>query len=360
MGGDSDAVAAGEDLPGRVHSTNGDAPSPEAQSSRAQQFRDDLRATEELAKTVQQIVGGQTTLQVERIASAYAEFLDGWGGAHLDTEMLRESMFQVRAKLFDLRIILQAVHDLSETNEKFDSQLVHVLSEIGDAGVAFRRTVKGLKFGDVSARRAAIYLNNALGEKLGALELLLDATKARDQTREILQDTRQAAGEVGALSLGIHFQEYATRESRIADRLRAAALLVVAVLTLATAVFLFGGAPTTVGMQELVRLSIAVPLIALAGYLGREASRHRRIANWARQREVQLKTLDAFVAPMSDEDKQKLRLQLGGRVFGVDLPDLTAKEDSPSVTLEAADAVRSIAVDGRARASKKKRGRATR
>jgi hypothetical protein len=54
----------------------------------------------------------------------------------------------------------------------------------------------------------------------------------------------------------------------------------------------------------------------LAIYLARQSSYHRSHAAWARSLEVQLDTLEAYIAPLDDVDKSKLRAEFGRRVFG--------------------------------------------
>lgn len=246
----------------------------------------------------------------------------------------RSALRDVEDALYAVRQVLSAAQDIGRVDEVIDKKLHDAILRLIGVTSELRDSFEGV-FADWKhpSRYELVKYVNDLGEGLGAAEILVAANAANAETQRVLKEARDAAGEVGALSLGTHFERYASRESQTADRLRIASLLIVGITTIATAMYLlgFGTASADVAWQELVRISLAIPLVALAGYLGREASRHRRIANWARQREVQLKTLEAYIAPMPEKDRQRLRADLGRRVFGSDLPDLASKEDSPAL-----------------------------
>lgn len=108
-----------------------------------------------------------------------------------------------------------------------------------------------------------------------------------------------------------HFEENAAAEKASADRLRlVASSLVLLVSAIAGVVLVSSNFTATTLAGDIARIAVTLPIAVLAGYLGREASRHRASANWYRLLEVQLKTLDAFVAPLEAGEQARQRAEL--------------------------------------------------
>jgi len=149
-----------------------------------------------------------------------------------------------------------------------------------------------------------------------------EATHTAWRIRKLLSLARQATGDIGATSLGHEYHNYATREARTATVLRRWAIAVTGVIAVLAFWFNARLSEATIAV-ELLRLSVAIPLAALAGYLARESSKHRREANWARERAIALHTMPAYVAESNKDDGHALRQALGMRVFGApaDRPD---------------------------------------
>jgi hypothetical protein len=124
-----------------------------------------------------------------------------------------------------------------------------------------------------------------------------DHFQSRAAVEEILKArdaARSAAGEIGSLKLYSYFEGYALTERRAADQLRAAAAALTLLLTTGLTILLFTTHVTLDPASELMRLSLALPLAGLAGYLARESTRHRRNATWADRMSIKLRTLPAF------------------------------------------------------------------
>ena len=137
-------------------------------------------------------------------------------------------------------------------------------------------------------------------ERLRARQLVSETEGARDQAR-------QAAGATGESALAAHFGGYAENERRTAN-LPTFSVAVLLTITALAAVLLFRSTPKDVSTtEELAKLSLTVPLAALAAYLAREASHHRAVAQWAAELEVQLLTVDAYTTPLSSELRDRIR-----------------------------------------------------
>lgn len=153
-------------------------------------------------------------------------------------------------------------------------------------------------------------------EAIAARALVAEARGARDEVRRVLDDTQRAAGVVGETVLATHFASYAQAQRRIANLLRAASIAALLAITAIAAVLLFGGVSDNLTTaEELARLTVALPLAALAAYLGRESSHHRAASQWASELELQLLTIDAYCEPLADETRMQLRTDFGRRVF---------------------------------------------
>jgi hypothetical protein len=261
--------------------------------------------------------------------------------------------------LSSVRVALLAACELDEYSSKIDTSMRDALTRLAPVVMqyvhALTNTLESFGFAQPTKVRA-YYAAAAMFESAQSALLVLQvenldkARAASERTLAVLDVARQAAGEVGSLSLGTHFGHYAERERKVADWLRWASLGAIFLITiLGVGILQFGIGSTTEhprGTIDWTRLALALPLIALASYLGREASRHRRIANWAAQREVQLKTLESYAAPMSETDRQALRVGFGRRIFDADLSDSFAEVDAPSIGSDAARILPELSTSG--------------
>lgn len=140
----------------------------------------------------------------------------------------------------------------------------------------------------------------------------LAATELRAE--QSASNAAEAAGVSGQSSLAEHFAAYAKSELKAANGFRWATLVALA---------LAAGVALAVPYSSLELASAtrhALQVIALGGlgtFLGTQAGSHRRIGNWAKSIEVQLKSFKAFVDPIADEDAVgRLYEVLGARVLG--------------------------------------------
>ncbi|MFD4673728.1 hypothetical protein ACFWNN_28685 [Lentzea sp. NPDC058450] len=173
--------------------------------------------------------------------------------------------------------------------------------------------------------------------------IVSDAKKARDEVVSVLEDARQAAGEAADAVLSVHFSKFAAGEQRRAEWLRGGAIGCLMVLVLAAAIILPQAVKSDSTVASvLARLTFSIPLAVLAAYLGKESSKHRELARWARQLEVRLLTFDAFVAPLSEDQRREQRVAFGDQIF---LGERVQNENGaagPSLMGEAASLLASV------------------
>jgi hypothetical protein len=238
----------------------------------------------------------------------------------------------------------QLGRELSEVNAPFPRtpDTATVVESMGSALASIRTRALAVQDGLAITPEVQEALQDATADLDHCLHdfinLLSDETRERDtelssllavyddrlRARALLAETQgarnvavQAAGATGETALASHFGRYSKQERGSADRLRAASVVVL-IATAALAAILLSLTDTSdssIG-EELAKLSLTLPLAALAGYLAREASHHRSSAQWAAEVEVQLKTVDAYTTPLPDTLRDELRAGLGRRVFG--------------------------------------------
>jgi hypothetical protein len=183
-------------------------------------------------------------------------------------------------------------------------------------------------------------------EDLGRREvsrLLEDATLAVQKIQEQQQKAEAsasaasaAAGTTGEVALSRHYESLAEDERTTAVAFRWLTSFLALVGGGITATFVLGpGVGVTwlaIGPTDYVHLIqrglLVAGVLGLSGYFARQAHQHRSMANWAGSLAVQLKTFEAYLAPIADDDvKNELRRTFAGRVFG----DHPAMKGDPAV-----------------------------
>jgi hypothetical protein len=182
-------------------------------------------------------------------------------------------------------------------------------------------------------------------EQLEARQLVAEVRESRDEAERVLSDTRRAAGATGETSLAQHFGAYATKELWNANVLRALCVLALLAIAGGAALLLAGKQATELTTtREIAKLAITIPIAVLAAYLGREATRHRKIARRARELEIQLQTVDAFTHPLPESLRDQIRTELGKQVFTTAYVDQSDDKDAgPSTVNDAGMLIEKIA-----------------
>lgn len=249
-------------------------------------------------------------------------------------EVLRETALP-EEELIPIRRILELVHDVLEQRQlerEFDStpqgdHLAEVLSFVIEPDIRDdRRNVIGWSREVLSRLREALsreaesptVVQNEpeisrlverveLSDQQLAREEETEALRARalgavDEVEEAVTAARAAAGIVGDANLAIHFGNYANREAFAANAFR---ILTIATIIAAVVVAVQTPHPDAGDWVAFAyRLAVIAGVTGLAAYFGRQAGQHRRMFNWAKTTQVQLKSFAAFIAPVNDADVQ--------------------------------------------------------
>jgi hypothetical protein len=179
-----------------------------------------------------------------------------------------------------------------------------------------------------SAAARASELERLISRHAPQRELLI-AEKDAEKARASAQAAELSAAMAAQKALSGEFGTLSKRETEIADNFRKLVVATVAILIGASATASIFGSNK---LDDLVpHLAISVPLLILAGYFAREAAHHRRFGRWARVLQVQLQTIEAYVAPLNAEDRSRLLTEFGSRVLGP-LPEAAGGEDDGDLT----------------------------
>ena len=158
-----------------------------------------------------------------------------------------------------------------------------------------------------------------------AEELVASTRKSASVASEAATSASEAAGTTGENVMASYFESFGDQEWEAATRFRLWTIVLLAAGGVLAAVFLllpaFGVTGLAVDAGDYVHLAqrvvVTAAVFALAAYLARQSHQHRTLVNWARAIAVQLKSFDAFMAPVtSAEAKELLRAQFAARVFG--------------------------------------------
>ncbi|WP_136017931.1 hypothetical protein [Arthrobacter silvisoli] len=171
-----------------------------------------------------------------------------------------------------------------------------------------------------------------------AVEKAKDAVAKAEASAETAETSASsastAAGTAGDAALSSFYAELAASEKTSANGFRWATIAGGVVAGLTTAAFLvlpefgvFEIEPSDY-VHLLQRVIVTAAIFGLAGYFARPAHHHRSLANWAGALAVQLKTFEAYLAPIDNSAvKDDLRKSFALRAFG----DHPAMKGEPSV-----------------------------
>jgi hypothetical protein len=153
--------------------------------------------------------------------------------------------------------------------------------------------------------------------RLATAALQRDIEGIREVAAEVAQvaaESRDNAGMVGELELATYFDQLAKDERSTANKFRYAAI---GILVLSAGLVYGVSFEKAISTGEIIRhVAFVLPALGLSTYLGAEAAKHRRSAQWAEAVKVQLRTVGLFCASMDRESATSIRKHLANRVFG--------------------------------------------
>ncbi len=178
---------------------------------------------------------------------------------------------------------------------------------------------------DLTSQLRATQLIHMADQTLGEAKHAFDETlRAQDLAK------KEAAADAATSHLGSDYETYADHETRIADKLRWAVAGLITTISGCAVSFLIWAGDVTLE-NELVRLSVTIPLAVLAGYLAKESAKHRVAARRARDLAIAMRTVRGYAEPLDDIGRE-LQRALGLRAFGAGTeqpsePEKTDRED---------------------------------
>jgi hypothetical protein len=199
--------------------------------------------------------------------------------------------------------------DLLGSELTLGRQILNTVEELGQMSAS---VTEGLPLRELSESALA------LTARLEEMQRVNLATNAAEEAVAAAEDAKQAAGDVGTSSLSEHFTAFAREEElRATWRQLITGLLVLLVVGLGVYGAFFQKLPTAWSAETLVKLTLSVPLLALAYYFAREASHHSAAAQRAREIEVRLRTVRAYTAELPDDDRIAVRAEFAKSLFTV-------------------------------------------
>ncbi|MFJ4168527.1 hypothetical protein ACIPY3_03345 [Paenarthrobacter sp. NPDC089714] len=189
-------------------------------------------------------------------------------------------------------------------------------------------------------RREEAIARDALNEIRANAE---EGKQALAEGKQALDALKQSAGEYGDLQLEKYFRGLADSQTTTANAFRGWTITLIVLGALCALLFLlapsdwFSAATDLDRVVRMVQKGIFVAgVFGLAAYLGRQSQHHRSQAHWADSLAVQLRTFDAFLAPVvNPEVRDDLRKTFGARAFG-EHPAMKGEPQTESSTFEAA------------------------
>lgn len=169
------------------------------------------------------------------------------------------------------------------------------------------------------------YISARIGqlEKSAAVDSLLKRAKVAVEAAEAAaESSAAAAGKTAQNLLSTHYGDLANAEGRVFRFFLSATISFLLLGGGLAFYFLLTPEFSSTSNQDryvllIQRVVVTTAVFGFAGYLARQASHHRAMWNWARSLTVQLKTFDAYLAPITDDDTQhELRKAFAERAFG--------------------------------------------
>ncbi|QOD44291.1 hypothetical protein [Clavibacter zhangzhiyongii] len=141
-----------------------------------------------------------------------------------------------------------------------------------------------------------------------------------------------AAGNVGGTKLFEYFGDYADSQLKAANFFRWATILLISAGGIVSLALPLPGRADWATVAA--RLSVLAAVVGLAAYCGRQSTHHRRIADWARALEVQLKSLPAFIEPIqADEQRDGIYAAFARRILGNPPDGSSANSDTTELSM---------------------------
>lgn len=165
-------------------------------------------------------------------------------------------------------------------------------------------------------RRIAMGISSSADTYLAAADDLLAFENNKAESANILEGLKLAAGQVGEHAMVTHYSAYAKHHLRVSNVYRCTAAVLMGVIAL----YAWRSEDSFTSVIDWTRLAVhaavAFSLAAVAVYASRLAGAHRRQGDWAGSLEVQLRTLEAYLATLDPDEARQARADFARRVLG--------------------------------------------
>jgi hypothetical protein len=207
------------------------------------------------------------------------------------------------------------VSELALAVEAHKKEIVAVKAEV-QGEYATTETALRAEFATAILKMKGEYEEFSKKTKTAAEAHLTELNSKEEQAKKILEL-------IGSDAIAGNYRNTAVKESEAADRWRIGtiAFFGIGVLVALTAFGMHFFHPATLdnfwafAMRFVTAIAIATP----AFYTARESARHRTNADRARQRDIELASLNPFIELLSQEQKDEIRMKLVERYFGSDI-----------------------------------------
>lgn len=254
--------------------------------------------------------------------------------SRLDLASLRETATELGQLLNDRKndlskldgAIGEQTNRVTKQNERVDAAIAELNKRAAD--LEQQREIRFIEFQKDEAAKQSDRLN----EHVQTLDKIVARTNTvSHETLHSLEDTRSKVskiyGTIGNEVLTGDYRRTANENETAANSLRRGAILALTAMALLIAAVVFtAGSDQISWPAALFRLTAAITLAGFAAYLARESGRHRAVAEKMRRLELELASIDAFIALLPDEQRNALKVQLAGKYFA-NQPEPDAPQD---------------------------------
>jgi hypothetical protein len=224
----------------------------------------------------------------------------------------------------------------SEGGSAMNAAVAEVKSQVADAVTQAAQEMKQAAE-DAAAEFRAIREATEASSMQALAEFRTQAddvvTQAQAETERLVASIEElekkairTVGTIGRTALSGGYKLAADEEDKQANKLRLWAIIALAVASAISLAAAIGGFFFEVNWETLItKTLVAVPLLLLAGYAASESGRHRQQARIARQIELQLASIDSYLADLPEDQQAQVKQRLADRYFGY----IPSRDDEP-------------------------------
>jgi hypothetical protein len=241
-----------------------------------------------------------------------------------------------------------AYNDIQTTKDALATQLTKMTDETRSNQGAIQKTLTKIKTLDSNIDTKEQQFQQTLESNLANNKKKFEATVSGYETTftglitelksnaqviiETLEQNKKSASDlvqiIGNIGITGNYQKIANEERDSANNWRniALTLMIGMVLVIGTII----GLSVSEGFDwklALFRIGTALVLVIPATYAARESSRHRSLESYNRRAELELASLGPFLEKLPEDTKIKLKEQLTGKFFGMNMPQEGSNEN---------------------------------